>query len=222
MAHGSGPGPIAEDGSAVEYYLVSPADDASARLVHDALPEGASVLDLGSGTGRVSAPLRELGHPVTAVDASADMLAHVPAGIRTVRSGIEELALDERFDCVLLMSFLVNYGDRDALLASCRRHVSDGGRVLIQREPDGFFDEFPREWTGRNGVRTRLSEVVPVGPGTVTATLEYDSGDRAWSHTFTTRRLGDDELPEVLGKAGLRLDGFLTEDRTWVVARPLP
>ncbi|WP_026413138.1 class I SAM-dependent methyltransferase [Actinomadura oligospora] len=221
MAHGTGPGPIAEDGSAVEYYLTAPADEASASLVHEALPDGASVLELGSGTGRVTVPLVARGHPVTAVDASADMLAHIPSGIRTVLSGIEELALDERFDCVLLMSFLVNYGDRDALLASCGRHVSPGGRVLIQREPTGMFDEVPREWTSQSGVHTRLSQVERVGPDTVTATLEYGSGDRAWTHTFTTRRLDDDELPHVLAKAGLRLDGFLTDDLTWVVARPL-
>ncbi|MEV5576120.1 class I SAM-dependent methyltransferase [Spirillospora sp. NPDC052269] len=220
MAHGTGPGPIAEDGSAVEYYMAVPVDERSASLVHDALPDGASILELGSGTGRVTVPLVARGHPVTAVDASADMLAHIPSGIRTVLSGIEELALDERFDCVLLMSYLVNYGDRDALLAACGRHVSPGGRVLIQRERAGLFDEFPREWSS-NGIHMRLSEVEPAGPGAVTATIEYRSEDRAWTHTFTTRRLDDDDLPAVLGRAGLRLDGFLTDDHTWFAARPL-
>lgn len=220
MAHGTGPGPIAEDGSAVEYYLTAPADETSAALVHGALPDGASILELGCGTGRVTVPLTALGHPVTAVDASEDMLAHIPSGVRTVLSGIEELALEERFECVLLMSYLVNYGDRDALLAACARHVSPGGRVLIQREAVGMFDVAPREWNS-NGVHMRLAEVEPVGPGTVTATIEYSSGDRTWTHTFTTRRLDDEEIPEVLGKAGLRLDGFLTDDRTWVVARPI-
>ncbi|MFC5183694.1 class I SAM-dependent methyltransferase [Actinomadura harenae] len=220
MAHGTGPGPIAEDGSAVEYYQSAPLDETGASLVHGALPDGASILELGSGTGRVTVPLTALGHPVTAVDASEDMLARIPSGIRTVLSGIEELALDERFDCVLLMSYLVNYGDRDALLAACGRHVSPEGRVLIQREAAGMFDVVPREWTS-GGIRMRLSEVVPAGPDRVTATIEYGSGDRTWTHTFTTRRLDDDELPAVLAKAGLRLDGFLTDDHTWVAARPV-
>ncbi|MEV4256269.1 class I SAM-dependent methyltransferase [Spirillospora sp. NPDC049652] len=220
MAHGTGPGPIAEDGSAVEYYLEAPQDDTSASLVHGALPDGASILELGAGTGRVSVPLTTLGHPVTAVDASADMLAHIPAGIRTVRSGIEELALDERFDCVLLMSYLVNYGDREALLASCRRHVKPGGRVLIQREADGMFDEVPRQWTA-GGVDMRLSEAEPVAPDAVTATIEYRSGERTWTHTFTSRRLSDDKLPEVLAAAALGFEGFLTGDHTWIAARPV-
>jgi SAM-dependent methyltransferase len=54
------------------------------------VPSGASILELGSGAGRVTHPLVELGYAVTAVDESAEMLARV-RGARTVRSTIERL-----------------------------------------------------------------------------------------------------------------------------------
>lgn len=117
------------------------------------------------------------------------------------------------------MSYLVNYGDRDMLLPACRRHARPEGQVLIQREPAGMFDGGPRAWT-RGGLGYRLRDVERVAPDAVTATMEYSDGDRTWTHTFTSRRLDDDDIPGVLAAAGLRFDRFLTEDRTWLAARP--
>lgn len=217
---GTGPGEIADDGSAVEFYAALPPDVPSAALVHTAIPAGTTVLELGAGTGRVTRPLLDFGHPVTAVDGSAAMLARIE-GARTVCSPIQELDLPDRFGCVLLMSFLVNYGDRDALLATCRRHVRPDGVVIVQRDTDGrWLDGAPREWE-RDGVRYRKAHVERPEPGIVVATMEYRIGERRWTHTFTTRRLGDEDLPAVLEAAGLRLDGFLDDDGAWFTARPL-
>ncbi|MVZ99576.1 methyltransferase domain-containing protein [Actinomadura sp. LD22] len=216
---GTGPGEIADDGSAVEFYAALPPDVASAALVHTTIPAGTPILELGAGAGRVTRPLLEFGHPVTAVDASAAMLARIQ-GARTVRSAIQDLDLPDRFGCVLLMSYLVNYGDRDALLAACRRHVRPDGVVVIQRDTDALWrDDAPREWT-RDGVRYRKAHVEHPEPGTVVATLEYRIGEHRWTHTFTTRRLGDEDLPAVLEAAGLRLGHFLDDDGAWFTARP--
>ena len=46
--------------------------------MHAAVPEGASILELGCGTGRILKPLAALGHLVHGVDDSPGMLAHVP------------------------------------------------------------------------------------------------------------------------------------------------
>jgi SAM-dependent methyltransferase len=218
-AHGTGPGEIAADGSAVELYAATPPDRHSVDLVHRALPAGASVLELGAGTGRITHGLLELGHTVVAVDDSAAMLARIQ-GARTVCSRIEELHLDERFDIVLMMSYLVNYGDRGALLDSCRRHVSTGGAVIVQREGLRWHDEAEVRVWERDGVHYRMYDIDRPEPGFLTATIEYRMGDRTWTHTFTSRSLTDEELPEVLAAADLRLDRFLDDDPAWVLARP--
>jgi 2-polyprenyl-3-methyl-5-hydroxy-6-metoxy-1,4-benzoquinol methylase len=66
---GSGPGVITPDGCAVEFYALLPPRP-EAEIVHAAGTPGASVLDLGAGTGRMTSALAALGHRVVAVDES--------------------------------------------------------------------------------------------------------------------------------------------------------
>ena len=81
--HGSGPGEISPDGSSVELYARLPENRTAAAMIHQAIPAGATVLELGAGTGRVTHPLLALGHPVVAVDVSAGMLARI-RGAQTI------------------------------------------------------------------------------------------------------------------------------------------
>ncbi|HST01570.1 MAG TPA: class I SAM-dependent methyltransferase, partial [Usitatibacter sp.] len=80
---GEGPGVITQDGCAVEVYLNTPYRG-ELDLLSAHLPAACSVLDLGCGTGRLTRPLLERGHSVTAVDNSIDMLRHVPDGATKV------------------------------------------------------------------------------------------------------------------------------------------
>jgi hypothetical protein len=57
-------------------------------------------------------------------------------------------------------------------------------------------------------------------PDLISATVEYVDGEQVWTQTFTARRLDDTELAAVLADAGLRLDRYLTDDRTWLRAVP--
>ena len=57
------------------YSLLPPMGEP--EIVHAAIPAGAGILELGAGAGRVTHRLLELGHPVVAVDESAEMLARV-------------------------------------------------------------------------------------------------------------------------------------------------
>jgi hypothetical protein len=50
--------------------------------------------------------------------------------------------------------------------------------------------------------------------------MEYVDGDQVWTQTFTARRLDDTELAAVLAAAKLRLDRYLTDDRSWLRAVP--
>ena len=108
-------------------------------MIHKAIPAGATVLELGAGTGRVTRPLLAPGHPVVAVDVSAGMLARID-GARTICARIEDLRLDAEFDAVLLMSYLISYGPRGEFLRTCHRHVTRAGLVIPQREAPEFHD----------------------------------------------------------------------------------
>lgn len=81
-AYGDGPGTIAPDGSAVDFYASLPARGEDA-IIRAAAVEDASVLDLGAGTGRLAHPLIESGYDVVAVDESPEMLARIRSA-RTV------------------------------------------------------------------------------------------------------------------------------------------
>ena len=67
---------IAPDGSPVEVYLRLPPGD-EPDIIHAAVPEGAAILELGCGAGRLTRALVALGHPVVAVTNRRRCSAHV-------------------------------------------------------------------------------------------------------------------------------------------------
>jgi SAM-dependent methyltransferase len=218
---GTGPGVITPDGCAVDFYARITARG-EPEIVHDAAGPRASVLELGCGAGRITHPLVALGHPVVAVDESPEMLAHV-RGAETVCARIEDLALGRHFDVVLLASHLINTDDipaRTALLAACRRHVADDGGVIIQQHAPGWFAAAADAENARDGIIFRMRDVSRPAPNLVSATVEYVDGDQVWTQTFTARHLDDTELVAMLAGAGLRLDRYLTDDRSWLCAVP--
>lgn len=226
FARGDGPGVITPDGCSVEFYsALTPGEEP--RIVHEAIPEGASILELGAGAGRVTHALLELGHQVVAVDESPEMLERIH-GAETVLARIEDLDLGRRFDAVLMASYLVNVPDlglRRTLLGTCRRHLRDDGCVLLQRhEPEWFDTAAPFErhhgQLPRGELVYRMRDVTRPGPGLVSATMEYRIGDRTWTQSFTSQRVDDAELAADLEAVGLVVDAYLTDDRTWVRARP--
>jgi SAM-dependent methyltransferase len=219
-AQGTGPGVITPDGCAVEFYARMTAMGEPA-IVHDALRPGASILELGSGTGRITHPLVALGHPVVAVDESPEMLAYV-RDAETVCSRIEDLTLGRAFDAVLLASHLINAdpATRAAFLAACRRHVADDGYVIIQQHPPEWFSAVADGQSTRDGIIFRMRDVSRPAPNLVTATVEYVDGLQHWTQTFTATRLDETELAAVLADAGLRLDRYLTDDRSWLRVVP--
>jgi SAM-dependent methyltransferase len=189
-----------------------------AELVDAAIPAGAAVLELGCGVGRVTHELIRLGHPVTAVDESPEMLAHV-RGAETVRARIEELDLGRRFPCVLLASHFVNVDDeeRDALLRTCVRHLADDGVVLIERYAPGWAPE--DAGTAQVGdVAVTMRDVRRRGRR-FAATAEYDVDGRKWQQPFAAVLLDDDELDASLRRVGLTLARTLDERGAWVEAR---
>ncbi|WP_399883850.1 class I SAM-dependent methyltransferase [Streptomyces sp. BBFR51] len=219
---GTGPGAITPDGCAVELYSRLPAG-AEPDIIAAAAPDGARILELGCGVGRMTHPLLERGFTVTAVDESAEMLEHV-RGARTICGPIEELDLGEGFDVVMLASFLVHAGDvevRRGLLRTCARHVAEDGCVLIQREGADYHSNLPRERVDPSGFTVRIVSAEPVGDGVNSVRAEYEFPDAVWTQTFRARPLTREQFEEALGEAGLAVDRYLTDDGTWARAVPV-
>jgi len=191
-------------------------------IVHAVIPAGAAILELGAGAGRVTHRLLELGHPVVAVDESAEMLARI-RGAETVPARIQELRLGRRFDVVLLASFLANTPDREQrrrFLTACREHVRDDGCVLVERHEPRWFDEAAEGERTGGGITFRLRDLTRPGPGLLSATVEYQVGEQIWTQSFTAERLDDQQLAAALGEVGLAVDAYLTADGSWVRAVP--
>jgi SAM-dependent methyltransferase len=202
----------APDGSQVEVYARLP-ELGEGEIVASVLPAGASVLELGCGTGRITRQLVRLGYRVTAVDESAEMLAHV-RDAETVQAQIEGIDLGRRFDAVLLASNLVTaeLAQRRAFLETCRRHAD----VVV-------CEGLPLAWSPEDG-ETVLGEVVSrlhvesVEDGLVRGEMEYESDGETWRHSFEMRVFADEaELSAALAEAGLRLERWL--DARWFTAR---
>ena len=221
QSYGTGPGVITPDGCAVDFYALMP-DFGEPAIVHEAAGAGASILELGSGAGRVTHPLTALGHPVVAVDESPEMLAHIHDA-ETVCARIQDLSLGRRFGAVLLASHLINADDetRRTFLEVCRRHVAGDGCVIIQQHSPAWFAQARDSEMTRDGVVYRLRDVSRPAPNLLSATVEYAVGDQCWTQTFTTTRLDEAELTASLAAAGLRLDRYLAEDRSWLRAIPV-
>ena len=219
---GTGPGPITPDGCAVQLYERVPVGE-EPDIIERSVPAGATVLELGCGVGRVTHPLLRRGFTVTAVDESREMLERVH-GARTVCAPIEALELGERFDVVLLGSFLVHAGSpqvREGILRTCREHVADGGCVLIQREGEDWHENVPREGRLGDGV-VRVVSSDPVRPGVRSVHVTYDFPDARWTQTFLSRPLSPEAFEHALAQAGLAVDAYLTPDHTWARAHPIP
>ncbi|MEU1405126.1 class I SAM-dependent methyltransferase [Streptomyces sp. NPDC005728] len=220
---GTGPGAITPDGCAVELYARLPVGD-EPDVIAGAVPAGAHILELGSGVGRVTHALLERGFRVTAVDESAEMLSRV-RGARTICGPVEDLDLGEKFDVVMLASFLVHTGDvevRRGMLRACARHVAEGGCVLIQREGADYHTKVPRERVDPSGFTVRIASSEPVGDGVRSVRAEYVFPDTGWTQTFLARPLTKEQFEEALAEAGLEVDAYLTPDGMWVRAVPVP
>lgn len=218
----TGEADVTPDGSPVEVYLRRSPGDVP-RLIHEAIPPGASVLDLGCGVGRLARPLAELGHRVTGVDESAEMLARA-VGFETVQARFEDLDLGRRFDAVMLASHFVNVPDarqRRQLLALCRRYVSPDGAVLVERfEPGWVQTAVPGPRPAVDGVETELHDLCRDGE-VLSGRVTYRVGAQVWTQRFAAVDMDDARLAEEAEPVGLRVADVLDARRTWVLLAPV-
>jgi hypothetical protein len=130
------------------------------------------------------------------------------------------LALDWKFDSVVLASYLVNTADqlqRSHFLATCRDHLTDRGVVVIQR-----VDPATRWVCGAvsffGPVRVQLLDATLTN-NVMRARLEYRIGDHAFEQTIEAELLDDRALAASLAQAELQFVRWLDPAKTWLVAR---
>lgn len=93
------------------------------------------VLDAACGTGRYSEFLHTLGHKVTGIDLSPEMLRHAKARnqkIKFIEGNLRALTLDDdHFDLVICALALTHFSDINQVLTELFRVTRSGGHILI-------------------------------------------------------------------------------------------
>jgi SAM-dependent methyltransferase len=94
----------------------------------------ATVLELGSGTGKLTRVMVELGHDVHATDPDAAMLAQLEAalpGVRTVVASAEDIPLGDESVDVVIAAQAFHWFDLDRALPEIARVLRPGGRIAL-------------------------------------------------------------------------------------------
>jgi SAM-dependent methyltransferase len=191
---------------------------------YDALaPAGASVLELGCGTGRLTLPLARRGREVVGLDASAPMLsaARVKAfetgtNVRWVQGDMAHFDLGRRFDLIVVscnsLGHMTTSQALDGCLTSVRRHLAKGGVFAFDVvNPDAKLLQRPskervKRADASSGLRVR--ESASYDADTRVREARWSVHDRDGSVrevAFRLRQFFPDELPSLLESAGLRL-----------------
>jgi ubiquinone/menaquinone biosynthesis C-methylase UbiE len=140
---------------AASYDRVRPVDDNWRRtfeiVVQQADLRGRRVLDLGCGTGRLSAALAEEGIArVWGVDASAEMLAiareKLPSSVGLKQARAEELPFRDLWFDRVVMWLVVHLLDRPAAFREAARVLVPDGRIAVVTFATGHFDRY---WLNR-------------------------------------------------------------------------
>ena len=134
-----------------EHYLATMPEDSKTSATADAafleaalgLKPGASVLDVGCGTGRHCFALSDLGYQTTGIDHSLAMLLEAGKGnegrehpVSFLHADMRELPLDHgRFEAIICVGSSFGYYEDDVnrkILEGMRDMLAPGGKIAIQ------------------------------------------------------------------------------------------
>lgn len=177
------------------------------------LPAGASILELGCGTGSLSQHLARMGYGVTCVDLNESNLelirratASLPVPATTLRADLNDFAPAEPVDAVVFFESLHHCLEHAKLLERAQQWVKPGGILVLGAEPI-------------------LATEIPV--------LPYPWGPRLDGESLRAiRRFGWMELGftepylfELLARTGWQWERFRSGESHWadaIVARSAP
>lgn len=214
------------------YHDLAAADTSEIReVLRVARAVTGPVLELASGSGRLTLPLLALGREVTALELKADMLdllrerlAAAPPGVRArcapVQGDMAAFDLGRAFGLVVLGTTSVSLLDdagRTGLFASVRAHLAPGGRFLLStvdmvNPADGSIGstDLDIEGRGASGRRYRMIEHWPEGAPARRVTIlppaeEAGTTGRIDVLTTSIRVLPARRLERELAGSGLRI-----------------
>ena len=191
---------------------------------------GARLLDAGCGSGSYAVALAERGFEVTAVDASADLVAEakkkgVKAGVRIdfvvgdILSLPEELTVDAIL-CRGVLNDLVETGSRRAVFSSFARAMRRGGALVLdvrewrstaaRKTESPVFQKTVMTENGRLEFRS-VSELQPDTHSLLiseTHVLKSPRGQDAAAFDFEMRCWTQEELADHLAAAGFEPIAF--------------
>ncbi len=122
------------------------------------LPEGASILDAGCGSGRDAKAFAEDGFAVTAIDASLEMvsLARLFTGLDVQQMDMRELAYEDAFDGVWACGSLVHLNESDferVLWRLARALKAHGWLFLTLKAGPAYVDGHGRHFVGHTSAK---------------------------------------------------------------------
>lgn len=155
-------------------------------LTEHLLPAPADILDVGCGTGSLSLVMRELGHHVTGIDQSTQMISLAQAkldaaGFPTpfhVMDAAHPAFPQESFDVVLSRHVLWIFGDLEGILDRWLRLLRPGGRLLLI---EGF-------WHTGGGLHARDLRAALENRGAPYTLVPLAQDSRLWGAAVTDER----------------------------------
>ncbi|MEU8460644.1 class I SAM-dependent methyltransferase [Streptomyces sp. NPDC029003] len=223
----------APDASGLGTVITTAYSDALAEVYDDIYPgsteiadylstiaePGASVLELGVGTGRVALPLADAGFEVHGIDTSEGMLARLaekdPEGrITPVLGDLARLDLGRTFDVVLapfnVLCCAMAVDEQIALMHAVARHTAPGGHVVIETfDPSDYHVQRKSAITtrpaGGRGVVIESLEVLPASQNMLLNSTLFLDGGAPVSSSTVMRYLWPSELDLLAAIARLEL-----------------
>ena len=185
------------------------------------------VLDLGCGTGRISAALSRAGKSVTAIDVSPEMLARAArhGTFETLRADLRELDLGRKFGLIIAPLGTLHHlaiGDRNAGVRAIRRHLAAGGLFVadLAVEADWSAGGQPLvcQWTRRHpssGHTVSKFVAIESDPTSLTQQVTYffdeleeDGTVKRALAAFDLSYFTESELTLLLEQNGMNIEGI--------------
>lgn len=182
---------------AQRYHAISAWDDSEIETILEFLNEpvspkltGLRVLELASGSGRVTLPMAKAGYRVLATDLSSDMLGILDQRLResdargeglgqlieTRQANMADFSFAEHFQAVCIPTVsitLLSPADRRACLSRVRDHLAPGGRLIVST--DLVLTDEPKTTTVHLAPSISLTEELDPAAGLRRTTLEWDN-----------------------------------------------
>ena len=210
------------------------------QLTHQTLEQigtlgrGLRIADFGAGTGRLSLPLTELGHDVSAIEPSEAMLEQLQAKdhagrIRTYHASLSTYDGPGQHDLALavftVIAYILTPEELTASFANAARALSPEGRLLIDVPRRILYNSSKVQKRGLTRDITFTPVVGNLFTYSENTTLETPTGPFDYADQFTLRYWTKEEVRTALNQAGLQVKADWSDAFTaagaeyWLCAR---